>query len=290
MSATSGFHRILLATDGSDAAAAAVETVIAIVKGRPAEVRVVHVWNLEVHHRHGHLDVEVRSEARDLVEATVGRLRAAGIQAAGEIMRADHEHVPSAITSAAREFEPDLLVVGSRGLTEWQSIVRHSVSHQLLTALDCPILIVRGRPLGNAETAPRVLLAVAGGEDVAPVVRAAIAAAGRLGSKVQVVHVAQVVIGLQGFVLAETDGEAQATVAAALALLNDAGIPAEGVITHKGPVAEAIAEVAQTWNADVIVTGSSRTGDLTSLALGSVSRHLMRTTVRPVLIAERVLS
>ena len=62
------------------------------------------------------------------------------------------------------------------------------------------------------------------------------------------------------------------------------------MISHGGPVAAAIAAVARDWNADLIVTGSSRMSDLASLALGSVSHHLLRTTSRPVLLAERVRS
>jgi nucleotide-binding universal stress UspA family protein len=51
-----------------------------------------------------------------------------------------------------------------------------------------------------------------------------------------------------------------------------------------------VAEVAAGWNADLIVVGSSRIGDLGSLLLGSVSHDLLHGTKRPVLIAERVKS
>jgi nucleotide-binding universal stress UspA family protein len=49
-----------------------------------------------------------------------------------------------------------------------------------------------------------------------------------------------------------------------------------------------VAEIAEAWTADVIVVGSSRMGDLGSLMLGSVSHNLLRTTGRPILVAERV--
>jgi nucleotide-binding universal stress UspA family protein len=60
------------------------------------------------------------------------------------------------------------------------------------------------------------------------------------------------------------------------------------LVPHSGPVAEVIAKVAETWDVDLIVVGSSRIGDLGSMVLGSVSHSLLRATERPVLIAERM--
>ena len=135
----------------------------------------------------------------------------------------------------------------------------------------------------------RVLLAIAGGDDVAPGVRAAVAAAKAPHSKVMVVHVAQAIFGAQGFAYVESDDEIQATMASAIRILRKIpGVQAEGVVAHAGPVAKAVAEIAVSWNADLIVVGSSRMGDLGSLLVGSVSHGLLHATERPVLVAERV--
>ena len=289
MGSSKGFQKILLATDGSEQADAAVDAAIELAFPS-ARVRVVHIWNLEVHHRHGYWDVEIRAEAERLVDAAVNRLRAAGVVADGEIYRADGAHVAAAIISIAREFDADLVVVGSRGLSDWESIFKHSVSHQVLSAVDCPVLVVRERPAGSAFASRKVLLAVAGGDDVAPGVRAAVAAANVPGSHVLVVHVAQAMFTANGFGYVEPEEEIQATMARAIQLLDDAGVEAEGVVAHSGPVAESVAEIAISWNADLIVVGSSRMRDLGSLLLGSVSHRLLHGTERPVLVAERVRS
>jgi nucleotide-binding universal stress UspA family protein len=281
-----GYARILLATDGSEPAEAAVDEAIKFAHVSSGAVRVVHVWNLEVHHRHGYWDVEVRSEAEQLVESTVTRLKAAGVTADQAIVRADTGHVAAAVAIAARDFAADLVIVGSRGLSDWQAIRQHSVTHHLLTTLDCPLLVVRGK--ASPGEPQRVLLAIAGGDDITPGVQAAIGAAAAPGSKVMVVHVAQVIVGVQGFTYVEPEEEVAAAMAKAIKLLSDAGVPAEAVVAESGPVAETLARMADTWEADLIVTGSSRMGDVASMVLGSVSHQLLHSTERPVLIAGRM--
>jgi nucleotide-binding universal stress UspA family protein len=287
MSTTKRFERILLATDGSEAAQAAVDATIAIAKSPTAKVRVAHVWNLEVHHRHGFWDVEMRNEAEKLVDATVERLLKAGVIAEREIDRADSKHVAAAIALSARDFKADLVVLGSRGLSDWKSMTQHSVSHELLCAVDCPLLIVRAWASGSTAKVSKIVLAIAGGDDLAPAARAAVAVAGPDAS-VMVVHVAQAIVGVQGFAYVESEDEIRETMSHASELLIAANVNVQGVVAHHGPVAKAVAEIAADWNADLIVVGSSRMGDIGSLFLGSVSHDLLHMTDRPVLIAERV--
>ncbi len=284
---TEGFHRILLATDGSAQSAAAVAVTASFAHASSAAVRAVHVWSLEVHHTKGVWDVEMLSEAEKLIDETTERLRAAGVEAEGTISRADSQHVAAAVAEAAREFEADLVVVGSRGLSDWQSMRKHSVSHQLLSALDCPLLIVRDQKPASIHDAQRVLLAIAGGGDVVPGAHAAISVASAPGSQVLVVHVPQAVIGVQGIAYVEPDDEIAETLKSATTVLEGAGVPTETMVARAGPVAQVVAETAAGWRADVIVIGSSRMGDLGSLLLGSVTHDLLRVAKQPVLVAER---
>lgn len=250
-------------------------------------VRVVHVWSLEVHHRHGVWDVEIRSEAERLINETVKRLHDMDVDAEGMIVRADHTHVASAIAESARQMQADLVVVGSRGLSDWQSMMQHSTSHELLTAIDAPVLIVRGQSSSNGHEGERVLMAVAGGDDVLPAVHAAVGAASVPGSRILAVHVAQALVGAQGFAYVEPEQDIRTTLQRAGELLREAGVQAEVKMLEPGPVAQTIADAAASWKADVIVIGSSRIGDLGSMLLGSVTHSLIRATERPILVAER---
>ena len=288
MERVNSFNRILLATDGSEQSQAAVDATIELATFSSAVVRVAHVWNLEVHHRHGVWDVEVRSEAERLVEETVDRLVAAGVVADKEIFRADNTHVAAAIAQIAREFQADLVVVGSRGLSDWQSMFQHSVSHQVLASVDCPVLIVRARRAGEVGSTRRILVGVAGGDDIAPAARATAAVARGRSCAVLAVHVRQAIVSPQGLGYFEGESESQNTVDLAVQELRDAGVAAEGMVAPAGPVPATLARVAEEWNADLIVTGSSRMGNAASLLLGSVSHDLLHSTDVPILVAARI--
>jgi nucleotide-binding universal stress UspA family protein len=289
MYTSNGLEKIILATDGSKYAEAADDATIALARGSRAEVRVVHVWNLDIRQRHCAWDVEVRSEARHLLDATVGRLTKAGIHAEGAILRADSDHVAAAVVASAKTFNADLVVIGSRGLSDWQSMLDQTVSHQLLSAADCPLLMVRGRTLTTGQ-AQRVLLAVSGGDDIGRAARAAIAVASAPDCLVVVVHAGQLLEVAYGAPRSETEDETRAPIAKAITLIEEAGIAARGIATQPGRVADVIARIANTWDVDLIVTGSSRMGDLGSMVLGSVSHELLHASGRPVLTAGLALS
>lgn len=280
------FARILLATDGSAPAAAAARLATSFAHASSAAVRVVHVWNMEVHDRGGVWDLETRREAEELLSKTVDELGAAGVDADGELIRADSKYIASALAESAVAFDADLVVLGSRGLSDWQSMRKHSVSHQLLTALDCPLLVVRGTPPAPHDPR-RVLLAIAGGDDVATAVQAAVAAASSPGSRVLVLHVEQAIFGLQGFAYVEPQGEVHETINQATEMLEQAGILAEALAAGPGHVADVVAHTAEGWSADMIVIGSSRMGDLASMVLGSVTHDLLRASDKPILVAAR---
>jgi len=283
-----GFRRILLATDGSAQSENAALVAASFAHSSGASVRVAHVWNLEVHHRHGVWDVETRREAEELITNTVKRLRALGAEADGAISRSDNAHVASAIAEAAAHFGADLIVLGSRGLSNWQSLVQHSVSHRVLSTVDCPVLVVSGQTRPAAVGGRRVLLAIAGGDDVVPATRAAIAAASEPGSKVLVLHVPVDVFGVQGFAYVERDEDIRWTLDSALQMLKEAGISAESMAPHAESVARAVADVAAGWDADVIVIESARMGDIGSMLFASVTHDLLHISKTPVLVAQRV--
>lgn len=270
------FRRILIVTDGSDSADSALDVAASLaLVSEQAQVRVVHVWRLEVHHRHGIWDTELRRSAEELLGHAVVRLRELGVEADTELERSDELHVAPAIVEAARRFQADLVVVGSRGFSNWRALLHQSVGHELMAHLECPLLLVRAWPAA-AEHPKRILVAIGDDDEVGSEVAVAAAAAHPDGSKVLVVHL-----------LTPGAESKRETVDRAIDTLSEAGIEADGWLLRPGPVADAIADAAGRWGADIVVMGPARPGDVGSLLFESVIHDLLRETSPPVLVAAR---
>jgi nucleotide-binding universal stress UspA family protein len=84
----------------------------------------------------------------------------------------------------------------------------------------------------------------------------------------------------------ETQGEADAEVAACVEVLTEAGIKAHGLVksTMYGYAAREIVADAIELGCGVIVMGSRGRGDLAGLLIGSTTHKVIHLTDRPVLI------
>ena len=138
--------KILLATDGSEEATLATQTATELGEKTGSELHVVHVGEIPPTHypdRHGYraLYEEDEREARQLLEAQIGKMKAAGAtvaQAHLRIGRADEE-----VVVLAEELGVDLIAVGSRGLGGVRRALMGSVSDSVVRHAHCPVLIAR---------------------------------------------------------------------------------------------------------------------------------------------------
>jgi len=132
-----------------------------------------------------------------------------------------------------------------------------------------------------------ILLAVDARHDVAePIELARELCQGAQGS-VLVLHIHEFSVGKYGRVQLCCPGEeAEDILPRIVALLGEAGVPAEWLIreTNSGNAARAILDVADQHDAHVIVLGSNRRTDVPLMPLGSVSHKLLHLARRPVLV------
>jgi len=262
-------RRLLFATDGSAASRAAMLAVAGLAMGGETEVLVLHV----THHRRA-------EDGRALVTGIAEGLIALAINARPELRHTAHGHVAREIAAAAIQYRADLVVLGSRGRSDLGGLLLGSVGHEVLERVACPVLMVRaGRRPGVRPR--RVLLAVAGDEDLAELVGIT-AAIAELEARVLVLHL-----------LAHGDGDLQFAASAhlvdqILARLRKCGIHAHGrVRAASRGAAEEIAKTALSYGADLIVMGSRRLPELTALLRRSVSHRVVNLSDRPVLVAAR---
>jgi len=136
------FERILLAANGSPSSRKAVEVAADIGQKYGAEVVVLHVREQQMT-PFGAYEVEQPDAATDFVDEIVRALKDTGVSARGEVQTAPLGAVPHVILELAKEFDAGLIVMGSRGVSEWEGLFLASVSHRVLHLAECPVFVVR---------------------------------------------------------------------------------------------------------------------------------------------------
>ncbi len=136
------FERILLAVDGSEHSDRAVLVAGDLSRRYGGEVVVLHVREHEVTWG-ADIDVETAEEARTLVDRVVRELKDAGTNVRGEVVRVPLGQTPRAILDMVREEDAGLIVMGTRGLSDWGRLLMGSVAHKVVHLAEVPVLVVR---------------------------------------------------------------------------------------------------------------------------------------------------
>lgn len=134
------FGRILLAVDESDNSAKAAELTGHLAPRFNSEVIVLHVYET-LPTRGGPVDLRVAET--DVADTTATKLKEQGVSARAEETRAYHGLVANRIVGTGTENGVDLIVMGSRGLSDIAGMFLGSVAHKVLHLAECPVLIAR---------------------------------------------------------------------------------------------------------------------------------------------------
>ncbi len=137
------FDKILLAVDGSEHSDRAVEAVTALAAGSGTEVLVLHLQELGIAGRAGPVPLEQHSDAADLVNKVTSQLGEAGVNARGEAHSVLTSDVAPEIIASAKEFGAKLIVMGTRGRSDFASLLVGSVAHKVIHHAHCPVLVTR---------------------------------------------------------------------------------------------------------------------------------------------------
>jgi nucleotide-binding universal stress UspA family protein len=289
--------RVLIATDGSDDARAAVRFLARFPLPVTAEVRALSVVTLP----ESALDIppvrEYRAALRDQGRATADAARAElarrFLVAGAELREGDPREV---IPRAAEEWDADLVAVGARGLGAFAGLLLGSVSTAVIHGVRCPVLVVKG---GGAAVR-RVVVAVDGSPD-------SLAAARFLASlpldgtvDVRLLAVAEpprpsvapteILLTAMAPALERVLEERRAVLEGLLSRLEAefrgraASVQSSVVV---GQPAAAIVESGAEAAADLVVVGARGAGALARLVLGSVSDRVVRHAGCPVLVVKR---
>jgi nucleotide-binding universal stress UspA family protein len=153
------FKHILVAIDGSHYSQEALPTAIEIARKFDSDVVVLHVSEHD-RGRNVVFSVESPADATRLVGTAVELIRDAGISARGELRDMAPGHVAKAIVETARANSVDLIVMGSRGLSDIEGLLLGSVTHKVIQLTTIPVVVDRVAAIKetSAEAAPKAVL------------------------------------------------------------------------------------------------------------------------------------
>jgi nucleotide-binding universal stress UspA family protein len=136
------FKTIVWATDGSDAADAALPYVKGLAEGEGHRLVVVHSKEL-LHGRAGGYPMYAdEDEALAKIHRQADELRSEGLDVTLRIETVGAPGAARMITDAARSFGADVIVVGTRGHTAIGGLLLGSVTQRLLHIATCPVLAI----------------------------------------------------------------------------------------------------------------------------------------------------
>lgn len=147
------FKRILVAVDGSPFSGYAVPDAIEIARCFKSTILVLHVLEREVG-RAGAFPIETTDEVEQLVAGAVRTFQDAGITASSEVQHATAGHAAKHIVETAKVQDCDLIVMGSRGLSDIAGLLLGSVTHKVLQLAHVPVLVARGAKTAAIEKEP----------------------------------------------------------------------------------------------------------------------------------------
>jgi nucleotide-binding universal stress UspA family protein len=151
------FKTIVWATDGSDAADAALSYVKGLAEGEGRKLVVVHSKELLRGRAGGYPMNANEDELQAKIRGQADELRSEGLDVTLRIETGAAPGAAHMIADAARSFDADVIVVGTRGHTAIGGLLLGSVTQRLLHIAPCPVLAVPAP--GTAVEAPEHELA-----------------------------------------------------------------------------------------------------------------------------------
>lgn len=139
---------IVVGTDGSPNAEAAVRQAAKIAKGTGARVNLVSAFpdvptfSERIASSAKRQPIDLREVAEGLLARAAAELEGEGVEVMTHAREGDPAHV---LLEVADEQDADLIVIGARGLTAFERFLLGSVSSKLAHHAKCSLMIVRER-------------------------------------------------------------------------------------------------------------------------------------------------
>jgi nucleotide-binding universal stress UspA family protein len=277
---------VLFATDGSPDAERAAAHAVELAATFDATLHVLSV--VDSGYRRAYRTEDARRDARTrlAVEAEAATTRvarraaAAGVRAVTAVEEGDPAET---IADVADDVDADAVVVGTHGRTGLYRFLLGSVAERVLDRVRRSVLAVPTEADDGGAVAYRtVLLATDGGRASRVATDWALALAAAAEASVRALSVVDERVAGEQVARTALESEAREAVRAVALAGAERGVGVETSVAVGLPAAAVVDAAA---DADVVVVGTNDRTGLDRLALGSVSRRVVRSTPTPVLVA-----
>jgi nucleotide-binding universal stress UspA family protein len=297
-------RRVVVGVDGSGTSQVALRTAFLEAARRGADLDVVAaypealIWTggapVAVPDQRG-VQTDTATRLRSVVEEVGNELLVEDMAGLGDVgVRRIVDCGPPAPVLEGHAEGAELLVVGSRGRGALASALLGSVALHCVTHAPCPVLVVHGNAEVRLPASAAVVIGFDGSDAALDALREAVAEAGRLGCRVEVLAAyAQEYYWTDVYTAAppatehvrttvrEQAEQAIRTVTAELTR-SGATVPPMSVVIVEGTAAGALVE--RSADAAMLVVGSRGRGPIRGLVLGSVALHCAIHARCPVLV------
>jgi len=148
MQTANPFRKILVGVDGSENSKKAAKLAVAVAKAYDAQLTIVHVIARPTYPIAGSEGIDAddyfaaaRDEAKVWVDNAVKFAQSSDVRAAGEIF--ESVSIVKTFLDYATKENVDLIVLGTRGLSDFKRFLIGSVSSGIVNHAHCSVLVVR---------------------------------------------------------------------------------------------------------------------------------------------------
>lgn len=273
------FDRVLIALDESRPLDPMLSAAMSVTHPHHSRVSV-----LTVRERPGDRDggepVRLRPQPGEPAAQAADLLRHTGYQSDASIHLVPSDGVADEIIRTIDDMGPDLVVIGSRGLTDLQALVTGSISYRILSEVVCPVLVVRDD--AHLEAPRRLLVAFDDSHHSRRAARVAADLARSTGAEIEVVLVMRPLLA-EATLVVDSDSSQRMIEELIDSICPDLVASGSVRVAAAGKAA-CIAEAAEQSGADLIVMGTRGLSRIAGAAIGSVSHEVIHLSHRQVLL------
>jgi nucleotide-binding universal stress UspA family protein len=142
------FRKILLPVDGSTTSNRALEMAIQMAQGGSARLHLIHAVD-ELAYVSGYeyaadLFAMARDYGQKILDQALQQAKAAGVDADIKLIDLPAQRLGETVATEAREWQADLIVVGTHGRKGIGRVFLGSGAEQIIRLAPVPILVIRG--------------------------------------------------------------------------------------------------------------------------------------------------